>query len=284
MSEVTVKQLADTVGTPVDRLLKQMQEAGLSQTKDDEVVSDDEKQTLLAFLKRSHGEKSDAAPSKITLKRKTLGTLKTGQGRAGRTVNVEVRRKRTYVKRSETEGGGPAAEETQAAGPTQAELEAQRIREEDMARKSAEEETRRQEAEKKAEEERQAAEREQAAEAQRQAEVRAKEAEAAKEAVPAEDTRTLEEQAATAAAEAQAKQQATERGGKRTKSRDQGGAGRDQRAGGRFAHRPFRSKLRAVNFNSPSPPSRRWWKSATSYPLGNLRNGCPSRRVKLSRP
>jgi translation initiation factor IF-2 len=233
MSEVTVKQLADTVGTPVDRLLKQMQEAGLSQTKDDEVVSDDEKQTLLAFLKRSHGEKSDAAPSKITLKRKTLGTLKTGQGRAGRTVNVEVRRKRTYVKRSETEGGGPAAEETQAAGPTQAELEAQRIREEDMARKSAEEETRRQEAEKKAEEERQAAEREQAAEAQRQAEVRAKEAEAAKEAVPAEDTRTLEEQAATAAAEAQAKQQATERGGKRTKSRDQGGAGRDQRAGGR---------------------------------------------------
>ena len=56
MSEVTVKQLADTVGTPVDRLLKQMQEAGLSQTKDDEVVSDDEKQTLLAFLKRSHGE------------------------------------------------------------------------------------------------------------------------------------------------------------------------------------------------------------------------------------
>ena len=103
MSEVTVKQLADTVGTPVDRLLKQMQEAGLPHRNDAESVSDEEKQTLLAHLKASHGEKSSAAPSKITLKRKTVGTLKTGGGRGGRTVNVEVRRKRTYVKRSDTE-------------------------------------------------------------------------------------------------------------------------------------------------------------------------------------
>ncbi|MGD8833148.1 MAG: translation initiation factor IF-2 N-terminal domain-containing protein, partial [Pseudomonadales bacterium] len=53
MSDVTVKQLADTVGTPVDRLIKQMQEAGLAHSRDDEVVTDEEKQMLLAFLKAS---------------------------------------------------------------------------------------------------------------------------------------------------------------------------------------------------------------------------------------
>jgi translation initiation factor IF-2 len=231
MSEVTVKQLADTVGTPVDRLLKQMQEAGLPHTSNDEQVSDEEKQTLLAFLKRSHGEASSAAPSKITLKRKTLGTLKTGQGRGGRTVNVEVRKKRTYMKRSESDAAG-GAEETIEAGPSQAELEAARIREEDLARKSAEEETRRLEAEKKAEEERRLEEeREKAAQAELEAKAKAQQAAAPAE-TPAEDTRTLEEQAAAAAAEAQAKQQATEKGGKRSKSREQA-SGRDQRSGGR---------------------------------------------------
>ena len=103
MSDVTVKQLADTVGTPVDRLLRQMQEAGLAHSRDDELVSDEEKQKLLSFLKASHGERTTSQPSKITLKRRTTGTLKTGQGRAGKTVNVEVRRKRTYVKRAEVE-------------------------------------------------------------------------------------------------------------------------------------------------------------------------------------
>ena len=231
MSEVTVKQLADTVGTPVDRLLKQMQEAGLPHTSNDEQVSDEEKQTLLAFLKHSHGEVSSAASSKITLKRKTLGTLKTGQGRGGRTVNVEVRKKRTYMKRSESDAAG-GAEETVEAGPSQAELEAARIREEDLARKSAEEETRRLEAEKKAEEERRLEEeREKVAQAELEAQAKAQQAAAPAE-TPAEDTRTLEEQAAAAAAEAQAKQQATEKGGKRSKSREQT-SGRDQRSGGR---------------------------------------------------
>ncbi len=91
MSDVTVSQLAATVGAPVERLLKQMAEAGLPQTSDDEDVTEEQKQTLLAHLKRSHGS-SDAAPRRITLKRKSVGTLKTGQGRAGRNVTVEVRR------------------------------------------------------------------------------------------------------------------------------------------------------------------------------------------------
>lgn len=104
MADVTVSQLAETVGTPVDRLLQQMQEAGLPHENDEDIVSEDEKQALLAHLKRAHGE-SETAPKKITLKRRTMSTLKTGgsAGR-GRTVNVEVRKKRTYVRRGEAEG------------------------------------------------------------------------------------------------------------------------------------------------------------------------------------
>lgn len=97
MAEVTVEQLAKQVGTSVDRLLKQMETAGVNKTSEGDVVSDDEKQKLLTFLKQSHGE-SSGEPKKITLKRKTTTTLKaSGQ----RTVNVEVRKKRTYIKRSE---------------------------------------------------------------------------------------------------------------------------------------------------------------------------------------
>ena len=102
MAEVTVSELAKSVGAPVERLLKQMQEAGLKQKTADAVVSDEEKQKLLDFLKTSHGEAS-GEPKKITLQRKTTTTLKTGSGSARKTVNVEVRKKRTYVKREEVE-------------------------------------------------------------------------------------------------------------------------------------------------------------------------------------
>jgi len=226
MSEVTVKQLADTVGTPVDRLLKQMQEAGLSQERDDELVSDEEKQTLLSFLKASHGDRAESQPSKITLKRRTTGTLKTGQGRTGRTVNVEVRRKRTYVKRAEAESEAaqagteaPATEEDAVKKPPSAlEVEAQKIREEELARKSAEEETRRQQAERKAEDEHR---KEEAARQEEEAkkEAEQKTAEAAAEIKPEEKPDDPEAVAKTAA-DAQAKQQAAERGGKRGKGKE----------------------------------------------------------------
>ena len=98
MAQVTVEQLAETVGAPVDRLLAQMRDAGLPHSGAEEPVSDEDKQTLLAFLKRSHGE-SAAAPKRITLKRKTISTLRTGGSQGKKTVNVEVRKKRTYVKR-----------------------------------------------------------------------------------------------------------------------------------------------------------------------------------------
>ncbi len=100
MAEVTVGELAKLVGTSVERLLNQMQEAGLSQDKPDAVVGDQEKKILLAHLKSLHGGIS-GDPKQVTLKRKTLSILKTSAGR--KTVNVEVRKKRTYVKRDDEE-------------------------------------------------------------------------------------------------------------------------------------------------------------------------------------
>ena len=109
MAEVTVKQLAEDVGAPVDRLLKQIVEAGLKARSENDSVSSDEKQQLLAYLRKTHGE-ADAEPRKITLKRKTTTTLKAGKAK---TVNVEVRKRRTYIKRAELqpEAEAPKPEE-----------------------------------------------------------------------------------------------------------------------------------------------------------------------------
>src|SRR5690606_40918523 len=104
MADVTVSELAKTVGVAVERLLSQVKEAGLPHTKADDPISNEDKNTLLLFLRRSHGDKeaTDAAPRKITLKRKTVETLKSASSHGrGKTVAVEVRKKRTYVKRSE---------------------------------------------------------------------------------------------------------------------------------------------------------------------------------------
>jgi len=102
MAEVTVSELAKSVGASVERLLSQMKDAGLEHDSAEQVVSDTEKQTLLTFLKGSHGDDA-AAPKKITLRRKTTSTLKMGSGSSRKTVNVEVRKKRTYIKRDPAE-------------------------------------------------------------------------------------------------------------------------------------------------------------------------------------
>src|SRR5476651_2786787 len=101
MAEVTVSQFAEVLKVPVDRLLVQLDQAGIKVGGPDDRISDDAKLELLTHLRRSHGSDEDGgAPRKITLKRKTQSELKLAsvQGRA-RTVNVEVRRKATYIKR-----------------------------------------------------------------------------------------------------------------------------------------------------------------------------------------
>lgn len=104
MADVTVKQLAKVVGIPVERLIQQLGDAGVPVDNADQTVTEEQKRTLLSFLQRSHGEKPSKQPSRITLKRKKVSTVKLGKDSSrGKTVNIEVRKKRTYVKRPELE-------------------------------------------------------------------------------------------------------------------------------------------------------------------------------------
>ena len=137
MTQVTVKELAQVVDTPVERLLQQMREAGLSHTSAEQVVTDNEKQALLAHLKSSHGAKVDE-PRKITLQRKTTTKLKVG---GSKTISVEVRKKKTFVKRSAEE---IEAEKRRELEEQRAAEEAARAKAEQEARERAEEEARRQ--------------------------------------------------------------------------------------------------------------------------------------------
>ena len=93
MTQVTVKQLAFEVKTPVERLLQQMREAGLPHTAADEHVTDSEKQSLLTHLKSSHKAKVEE-PRKITLQRKT--TAPCGWLVARASALKYVRRKSSY--------------------------------------------------------------------------------------------------------------------------------------------------------------------------------------------
>jgi len=152
MSDVTVRQFADVVGVPVDRLLTQLTEAGLEKAGPDASITDDEKMQLLTHLRESHGKRAEAgvsSPKKITLRRKTQSELRVsaGRGAQAKTVNVEVRRKRTYVKREvvleEEQARLQAEEEARLAEERarQAEEES-RAKAEEEARAKVEEEAR----------------------------------------------------------------------------------------------------------------------------------------------
>ena len=149
MAEVTVKQLAESVGAPPERLLKQMEEAGLPQRGLEDAVTEEQKQTLLTYLKTSHGQSAEG-PKKITLQRKTVSTLRTDRGR-GKAVAVEVRKKRTYVKRDTTEAAAPESAETELARLKAEEAEREAQRQAAELERRAEEERRKAEAAAKAE-------------------------------------------------------------------------------------------------------------------------------------
>ena len=130
MSQTTVKQLATLVGIPTEQLLSQMAGAGISKGSPDDVVTDDEKQALLGHI-RSGQAKVSADPAKVTLRRKSTSTIKAGAG----AVNVEVRKKRTYVHRDLT-AEAEKQRETEAT-------EALKLQEsEERIRREAEESTR----------------------------------------------------------------------------------------------------------------------------------------------
>ena len=188
MAQVTVQQLAEVVGTPVDKLLEQLKDAGLDFSAPDQEISDSEKLQLLEHLRQSKGSKLGGGSGdgkKITLRRKSTSQLKVsgGQGRTAgtKTVNVEVRRKKTYVKRSEL-----IEEQEQQRKEEQQALEQQRLEAERKERELKEAE-----AQRKAEQER-----------KEQEEKAAKEAEAQRLAAEAAAAAQEKQQAAATAAPA----------------------------------------------------------------------------------
>ncbi|KGM06416.1 Translation initiation factor 2 [Methylophaga thiooxydans] len=140
--------------------MEQLNEAGINVSKPDDQITEEQKQTLLKFLQQRHGKDADSSsssPKKITLKRKSVSEIKLGGAtRGGKSVSVEVRKKRTYVKRSETEDAAAAAEllKQKAAEEQAAEVARQeelRLQEEDKRKQLLDEEARRkQEAEEEA--------------------------------------------------------------------------------------------------------------------------------------
>jgi translation initiation factor IF-2 len=130
MADVSITKLAEDIGTTVDRLVQQFSDAGITKATGSAVTAA-EKQTLLVHLSEQHG--SDAAePSRLTLQRTTKSTLSVpGSGGKQKSVAVEVRKKRTYVKRTSAEEEAKSAEEQSAReaaehAAQEAELQAQR--------------------------------------------------------------------------------------------------------------------------------------------------------------
>ena len=167
MADVTVAQFAEVLKVPVEKLLTQPDEAGIKVSGSEDTISDDAKLELLTHLRRSHGQDDTpataAAPRRITLKRKSQSELKLSgtQGRS-RTVNVEVRRKRTYIKRDVLE---KQAQEEQEALDAKRREEEERIAAEEAAKERAKAEQEaaekaQQEAKEREEEERKKAEEE----------------------------------------------------------------------------------------------------------------------------
>ena len=131
MTDVTVRQFATVVGIPVDRLLEQFTEAGITVAGADAAITEKQKLDLLAHLRKSHGNQlapGAAEPRKITLKRKTHSEIKMTGGVAGqvKTVSIEVRKKRTYVKRglAEDEASRRREPEVPAEAPAPLAVEA----------------------------------------------------------------------------------------------------------------------------------------------------------------
>ena len=214
MSDVTVTEFAQVLRVSVEKLLLQLGEAGIRVVDANDTISEDAKLELLTHLRRSHGRKDPAAsaPRKITLKRKSQSELRLagGAGRS-RTVNVEVRRKRTYIKRDVLE---------EQARQKQQELDAQREAEQAKVRADAErlEQERRavEEAAAKAEEARRQAEARQQAEdeSRRRADEEARRLAEEQRRAKEEETRAKEEEEKERAAQARLEQERSQRQGR----------------------------------------------------------------------
>ena len=223
MAEVSVKQLAQDIETPVERLLQQFSSAGITKSVED-MVTEEEKQNLLAHLKQQHGGESAAEPKRMTLQRKTKSTLSVqGAGGKNKSVQVEVRKSKTYVRRSAVDDAQRQEEEERArqeaerqaqeekarqeAAAAEARAKAEQAKAQEQARKSAAAKNEppkkaHKEVDEMAKREEEALKRQQEQEAQRKAEAEAeRKAEEARRLAEENSARWAEEEAARKKAE-----------------------------------------------------------------------------------
>jgi len=116
MTQITIKGFADQIGIPPETLLRQLDAAGIAAKSPDDALTEDEKAKLFHYLRASHGAADEgAAKKKITLRRKsTSQVVQSTRTGATRTVQVEVRKKRTFIKRAAVEETPSPAEEAPA--------------------------------------------------------------------------------------------------------------------------------------------------------------------------
>ncbi|WP_438862594.1 translation initiation factor IF-2 [Neptunicella sp.] len=137
MAEVSIQKLADDIGTSVERLVQQFADAGIKKSAGEQ-VNEVEKKTLLDHLSKQHGGRGNDEPKRMTLSRKSTSTLNVKSSGKSRAVTVEVRKKRTYVKRSDAEVARLAEEAKKAEEERLAAIEAERQAAEE-AKKAAQE-------------------------------------------------------------------------------------------------------------------------------------------------
>ena len=237
MSNTTVAEFANELKKSNETLLEQLKSAGVAKSTATDFLSDADKQKLLNYLQTSHGTPS-ADRKKITLVKRSTSEIKQADstGRA-RTIQVEVRKKRTFVRRDEGQEGGA---EGAAAEPVSAAVEAVQVvdtaelmRREEEARHQAEF-IRRQEEElaqkRQQREEQEARERAATEKAESEAEVRAAAyalEKSAKLAAPAAVAPTATERAA---AEALAQSQAAAKAAEQAEAKEKAAVASKARA------------------------------------------------------
>ena len=133
MTSTTVAELASELNKPTETLLEQLASAGVKKGKPTDIVSDADKQTLLTYLQTAHGT-ATTARKKITLVKKSTSEIKQADARGGaRTIQVEVRKKRTFVRRDDEAVTAKPADLELERRVAAAEAEAESLRAEEAA-------------------------------------------------------------------------------------------------------------------------------------------------------
>jgi translation initiation factor IF-2 len=133
MTSTTVAELASELNKPTEALLEQLASAGVKKGKPTDILSDADKQTLLTYLQTAHGT-ATTARKKITLVKKSTSEIKQADARGGaRTIQVEVRKKRTFVRRDDETVTAKSSDLELERRVAAAEAEAESLRAEEAA-------------------------------------------------------------------------------------------------------------------------------------------------------